>query len=200
MFLNTFKLFNEESIPTCTISVFVIMLQFTVHIENIHVASTISQDNQLQAWKLAEQQNRPCTSVSASGKSSGKLIMANRSQLKFPFERGTFKQVVEFIQVVKKKTQIRPHPVEMLQVPRSHQQQVKKRKLVFLQSSPDYCRCKNKISQQTVSNLIIIFTFMIIRMNVTAGYKGVVGRTCKTDPNRCLSICFEGLLQLLGLH
>ena len=25
------------------------------------------------------------------------------------------------------------------------------------------------------------------RMNVTAGYKGVVGRTCKTDPNRCLS-------------
>ena len=23
------------------------------------------------------------------------------------------------------------------------------------------------------------------RMNVTAGYKGVVGRTCKTDPNRC---------------
>ena len=103
MFLNTFKLFNEESIPTCTISVFVIMLQFTVHIENIHVASTISQDNQLQAWKLAEQQNRPCTSVSASGKSSGKLIMANRSQLKFPFERGTFKQVFEFIQVVKKK-------------------------------------------------------------------------------------------------
>ena len=87
MFLNTFKLFNEESIPTCTISVFVIMLQFTVHIENIHAASTISQDNQLQAWKFAEQQNRPCTSVSASGKSSGTLIMANKSQLKFPIER-----------------------------------------------------------------------------------------------------------------
>ena len=86
------------------------------------------------------------------------------------------------------------------QVPRSHQQQVKKRKLVFLQSSPDYCRYKNTISHQTFSDLIIIFTFMIIRMNVTAGYKGVVGRTCKTDPNRCLSIRFEGLLQLLRLH
>lgn len=45
-------------------------------------------------------------------------------------------------------------------VARAQQQQVKKRKLVFLQSSPDYCR-----------------------MNVTAGYKGVIGRTCKTDPN-----------------
>jgi len=44
--------------------------------------------------------------------------------------------------------------------PQQQQQQVKKRKLVFLQSSPDYCR-----------------------MNVTAGYKGVVGRSCKTDPN-----------------
>jgi len=46
------------------------------------------------------------------------------------------------------------------------QQQVKKRKLVFLQSSPDYCRSPD-----------------LHRMNATAGYKGVVGRTCKTDPN-----------------
>ena len=44
----------------------------------------------------------------------------------------------------------------------------------------------------TVSNLIISFIFMIIRMNVTAGYKGVVGRTCKTDPNRCLFYLFWG--------
>ena len=52
---------------------------------------------------------------------------------------------------------------------------VKKRKLVFLKSSPDYCR-----------------------MNVTAGYKGVMGRTCETDPTsadskaqirKCTSLC-----------
>ena len=76
------------------------MLQFTVHIQNIHFAST--QHNQPQAWKPAEQQNRPRTSVSTSGKSSGKLIMANMSELKFSFERGTFKQAVEIMQVVRK--------------------------------------------------------------------------------------------------
>ena len=104
-------------------------------------------------------------------------------------------KLFEFMQLVKN-SRSDPHPVKMLlQVPRSHQQQVKKRKLVFLQSSPDYCRfIEYRISHQNVSNLIIIFTFMIIRMNVTTGYKGVVGRTCKTDPNRCFSICFEGLL------
>lgn len=55
------------------------------------------------------------------------------------------------------------------------QQKVKKRKLVFLQSSPDYCR-----------------------MNVTAGYKGVIGRTCESDPKspdprgtirKCTKLC-----------
>lgn len=57
------------------------------------------------------------------------------------------------------------------------QQKVKKRKLVFLQSSPDYCR-----------------------MNATAGYKGVIGRTCETDPKspdpkgtirKCTKLCRE---------
>jgi len=44
------------------------------------------------------------------------------------------------------------------------EQRVKRRKLVFLASSPDYCR-----------------------RNSTAGYRGVVGRTCTTDPNRFTS-------------
>ena len=83
------------------------MLQFTVHIQNIHFAST--QHNQPQAWKPAEQQNRPRTSVSTSGKSSGKLIMANLSELKFSFERGTFKQA-GWIYASCQKSQIRPSP------------------------------------------------------------------------------------------
>ena len=54
-------------------------------------------------------------------------------------------------------------------------QKVKARKLVFLQSSPDYCR-----------------------MNATRGYKGVMGRTCETDPanpdsrgqvRKCTKLC-----------
>ena len=101
---------QEGNIPTCTICVFVIMLQFIVQIQNIHVASTITQDNQLQAWKPAEQQNRPRTSVSTSGKSSGKLIMANMSELKFPFERRNFKQVV-WTYASCQISKIRPHPV-----------------------------------------------------------------------------------------
>ena len=43
---------------------------------------------------------------------------------------------------------------------RRNSEKVKKRKLVFLQNSPDYCR-----------------------MNATAGYKGMVGRVWETDPN-----------------
>ena len=52
---------------------------------------------------------------------------------------------------------------------------MKKRKLVFLQPSPNYCR-----------------------MNATAGYKGLVGRVCRTDPNspnqetkmkKCINMC-----------
>ena len=85
-----------------------IILFSLVDIQNIHVASTNSQDNQLQAWKPAKQQNRPRTSVSTSGKSSGKLIMANMSELKFCFERGTFKQAVEIMQVVKKRWKRHP--------------------------------------------------------------------------------------------
>jgi len=48
----------------------------------------------------------------------------------------------------------------MMEKKQKLKRQVKKRKLVFLQSSPDYCR-----------------------MNTTSGYKGVLGRTCVTDPN-----------------
>lgn len=43
---------------------------------------------------------------------------------------------------------------------RKNAEKVKKRKLVYMQKSPDYCR-----------------------MNATAGYKGMVGRVWETDPN-----------------
>ena len=74
-------------------------------------------------------------------------------------------------------------------------QRVKKRKLVFLHSSPDYCRYSPASLLPIISvfpvnylNISIIFCrspqYSLSRMNTSAGYKGVVGRTCETDPNR----------------
>ena len=65
-----------------------------------------------------------------------------------------------------------------------------------------------KVLLITAGTFIIIFTILLLliiilflkmtiilvrspdlhRMNATAGYKGVVGRTCKTDPNRCFFV------------
>ena len=57
----------------------------------------------------------------------------------------------------------------------------------------------------TIIDILILLslTMMIIpgssqadlhRMNVTAGYKGVVGRTCKTDPNRFFIIVITNIV------
>ena len=66
---------------------------------------------------------------------------------------------------------------------------VKKRKLVFLQSSPDYCR--------SVGLPTNIDHSQYDRENTTAGYQGVVGRTCQTDPNRYSTIIYHLQIQML---
>ena len=137
---------QEGNILTCTICVFVIMLQFTVHIQNIHVGSkTINcRPENLLSNRI---DRAPRSQRVARAQVLVDHVQHVRIEVSF-WTRNFKNKLFEFMQVVRN-LKLDPHPVKMLlQVPRSHQQQVKKRKLVFLQSSPDYCRCKHKISQK----------------------------------------------------